>query len=148
MMNFIIEYLESSLKLMVKISIYISAVMVLTEFLKNLKIIDWLNTKIYPFTKHLGISEGANFPLIIGYLIGVTYGSGMIYQSYKNGEMNKKDIYLVCTFIAIAHAIIEDTLLFSAFGANLIIIFGVRTLLAIVVTYFANKVFTKIKAVD
>jgi len=144
MMDFLTLYFTQAFNLLLKISVYITIIMVVTEFLKNFKIIDYLNNKLYPLTKYLGISKAANYPLVFGYIVGVTYGAGIIYQSYKHGEMNKKDVFLVCTFLALAHAIIEDTMLFAAFGANIIVIFGFRTIIAIIVTIMASK-FYKVK---
>jgi hypothetical protein len=139
MIDFLILYLNQAMALMIKISIYITIIMIVTEFLKNYKVIDFLNKHLYRVTKYLGISKSANYPLLFGYIVGVTYGSGLIYQSYKAGEMTKKDVFLVCTFLALAHAIFEDTMLFAAFGANIFIIFGIRTLIAIIVTFIASK---------
>ena len=48
--------------------------------------------------------------------------------------MTKKDVILVSTFLCLCHAIIEDTLLFMAIGANPFIIVLVRVIVAIIIT--------------
>jgi len=112
--------------------------MVALEILKALKVLDWLNKILYFFTKHLGITPKASTPLLIGILLGITYGAGAILASYTNKEMTKKDVVLVGVFLCLCHAIIEDTLLFVSFGAVGWLIVIIRFIVASVVTWLIN----------
>ena len=110
--KFITEFfpptLESLFWMLLKIAIIIAVIMVALEILKALKVLDWLNKILYFFTKHLGITPKASTPLLIGILLGITYGAGAILASYTNKEMTKKDVVLVGVFLCLCHAIIED----------------------------------------
>lgn len=137
--NFLIDYLTSSVSLILEISLYIFVIMMTLEILKNTGLLKIINSFISRFTKYLGISSEASMALLVGYVIGITYGSGVLIASYKRGEMTKKDVYLVSIFLILAHAIFEDTFLFARFGANVFIVFFVRTIVAILVTMAVNK---------
>lgn len=47
-------------------------------------------------------------------------------------------------FLITCHAVIEDTLLFVAVGANLFLLLGLRLGVAIIITLFASKLLSKI----
>ena len=73
--------------------------MIVMEILKALKVLDWLNKVLFHFTKHLGITPQASTPLLVGILLGITYGAGAILASYTNKEMTKKDVVLVLVIV-------------------------------------------------
>lgn len=121
------------------IVLYVSIIVIALEVLKAFNWLDKINQIIYPLTKHLGISKSASMPLLIGFIFGITYGSGAILKSYHDGEMNKRDILLVVTFHSLSHAMIEDTLLMWRIGANLYIIMLSRLIFATIATLILNK---------
>ncbi len=131
---------NSIFSIVIELTYIIFIVMLILEILKTFNILDKLNNISYKFTKHLGISPSANFPLLVGILIGISYGAGAIIASYKNNEMTKRDVILVSVFLSLCHAIIEDTFLFAKIGANIFIIVFVRLFAAILTTYIMNKV--------
>ncbi|XMB85811.1 hypothetical protein RJG79_10430 [Mycoplasmatota bacterium WC44] len=137
--NLLNDYVTSSISLLLEISLYIFTIMMTLEILKNIGLLEIINSFISKFTKYLGISKGASMALLVGYIIGITYGSGVILASYKRGDMNEKDVLLVSVFLILAHAILEDSFLFARFGANFIILVVARTLIAILATMFVNK---------
>lgn len=108
--------------------------MVAIQILKDLNILDKLSHKMKPLAKFLGISEDSTFPLIIGLILGLAYGAGVIINSTKEGNLNKKDLYLVVIFLVACHSVFEDTLLFVAIGANGWLLLGIRTIVAVVLT--------------
>ncbi len=142
-MNEIITYLKTAstdaFSIIIEMTWIIFLVMLLLETLKAFKVLNKINNATYHLTKHLGISPSANFSLLVGLIIGISYGAGAIINSYKNGEMTKKDVLLVSVFLSICHAIVEDTFLFAKIGANWIILVFVRLFAAIIVTYVTNK---------
>lgn len=143
----IVEYLKTAsldaLSIILDMAWIIFIVMLLLETLKAFNILQKINHITYKVTKYLGISSSANFPLLVGMIIGISYGAGAIIASYKNGDMNKKDVLLVSVFLCICHAIIEDTFLFVKIGANGFILVFARLFTAIICTYIANKFVTK-----
>ena len=113
--------------LAIEISILVSLVILLTTFIKGLRFL----TK---FDHHLS----AMMALITGVLIGITYGAGVLLKEAKN--MTRKQILSVCYFLMVAHAIIEDSLLFVLFGADLVLLISIRLIFAFVV-FFAISIY-------
>lgn len=113
--------------------------MLIIEIIKDLKILDRLYKYIRPLTKVIGTSEKSVLPLLSGILFGIVYGAGLIIESIKEGDMHKKEVYLVGIFLSACHAIVEDTLVFVQIGANGWIVLGVRILMALIVTISASK---------
>lgn len=138
--EFIIPTVLSLGEMLLKIMIIILIIMVTIEILKALKVLEWLNKRLSFFTRFLGISPQASFPLLIGVVIGITYGAGAILLSYKNNEMNKKDVVLVSIFLCLCHAIFEDTLLFTSMGALGWVIVPIKLILATLGTYIASRI--------
>jgi spore maturation protein SpmB len=142
---FIEEFLFPTLlslgEMLLKIIIIITIILVAIEILKAFRILQWLNKKIYFFTKHLGISPSASLPLLVGVFSGITYGAGVILMSYKQKEMSKKDVILVSVFLCLCHAIFEDTLLFATFGSKTWLLILIKLVVATFVTILANGVF-------
>lgn len=142
MIEFINEFVFPTLlslgEMLLKIIIIITVILVAIEILKALRVLQWFNKKIYFVTKYLGISPSASFPLLVGVITGITYGAGVILMSYKQNEMTKKDVLLVSTFLCLAHAIIEDTLLFAAFGSITWLLIVIKLVVAFITTMIVN----------
>lgn len=113
--------------------------MIFMEILKDLKVLDKVSSKLEPVTKVLGITNKSTFPLIIGLFLGLAYGAGVIIQSAKDGDLPKKDLYLLMIFLIACHSVIEDTLIFVAIGANGWLLLSLRLVLAVTLTILASK---------
>ncbi len=146
-MNKVYEFIKTasidSINLIVEMTIIIFIVMLIIEILKTFHILNKINNFTFKFTKYLGISPSANFPLLVGILIGISYGAGAIIASYKNKDMSRKDVLLVSVFLSICHALIEDTMLFVKIGANIFVIVFVRLITAIITTIIVKNTYAK-----
>lgn len=118
--------------------------MIVMEVLKDLNILDKLTKIFAPMTKLLGLSSKATFPLIVGLFLGLSYGAGIIIKSAKDYKLSKKDLYLIIIFLILCHAVIEDTLIFSAIGANGWMLLAIRLAIAMILTAFSAKCIDKI----
>lgn len=78
------------------------------------------------------------FSIIIGLLLGITYGAGLLIKEAQSSTLSKKDIFYIGTFLMICHSIIEDTLLFVIFGANAFVVISIRLVFAFVFGYILN----------
>lgn len=141
--EFVVPTFLSLGQMLLKIALIIIVIMITIEVLKAFKVLEWINKRLYFFTRFLGISPQAAFPLLIGLTIGITYGAGAILLSYKNQEMSKKDVLLVSIFLCLCHAIFEDTLLFSSMGASGWVMVPLKLLLATIVTFFASRIINR-----
>ena len=91
----------------------------------------------------IGISENASLTMIVGLILGIVYGASILIKDASEGSMNHKDIILSVVFLSICHAVIEDTLIFVAVGANGFIVLGSRVILALTIAKVLNKLWKK-----
>lgn len=120
----------NSIDLTVKIIILISIIIFIMDFIKTRKFI---------VESQKNVSKG--FSLLVGVFLGITYGAGLLIKEAQNSSLSKRDIFYVGTFLMICHAIIEDTLLFVIFNANLTVIVIARVVFAIIFAYVLLKLY-------
>ena len=113
--------------------------MLFMEIAKDIKLLDLISRLFKPITKIFGTHEKSAFPLAVGIIFGISYGAGVLIKSSEEGEIDSKSLYIISVFLAACHAIVEDTLLFVAVGAQGVIIVGVRVLVAFLVTIIISK---------
>lgn len=150
-MNFWLYIKESStgaLSSVITMAKIIIPLMIVMEILKDSKILDKVSKKMQPISSLFNISNEAVFPLIIGLIFGLSYGAGVIIESVEENNLSKRDLYTLMTFLVACHAVIEDTLLFVVIGANLWLLLGIRVGVAMIISYFASKVLSRIEIKD
>lgn len=91
-----------------------------------------------PF-RAIGLSEEGAFPVVVAMVFGLTFGSGVIINHVRTGRVTPREAKVIGTFIAIAHALIEDTIIFLALGAPLFLILVPRLILAYCMSYLAHR---------
>jgi hypothetical protein len=129
--------LYESLYLSIQIIVLITLLIFVLDFIKSLKIVEEYANKV-----------NSAFSITIGVILGITYGAGILISEYEKNTLTKNEILYIGTFLMICHAIIEDTLLFVIFGANIWVIITLRVLFAFIfatlcVKLLSNKVQTK-----
>lgn len=133
------EALTGSIRSVWNIAIVVLPLMIVMQVAKDYRILDFISGFLRPVTDFFGMSKESAFPLLVGLSIGLSYGAGVIIQSSKEGNLSKKDLVLLIVFLASCHAVFEDTLIFVAVGANGIILFGTRLVVAVLLTYIISK---------
>jgi hypothetical protein len=113
--------------------------MIVIEFMFAYNIVEILAKKLSPISLLFGISRDALLPLMVGFLLGITYGAGAILEMNKKKPLSKRDLWLLGVFLYSCHGIIETTYLFTVAGGNAIILAGVRLLIGIAVTAFMAR---------
>ena len=120
--------LYDSLSLALKVIVLVTLLIFLLDFIKSLPAI----------VKH-SQTVNSGFSIMVGVILGITYGAGILIAEYEKGALKKKEILFIGTYLMICHAIIEDTLLFVIFGANLWLIVGLRLFFATLIAYVIVK---------
>ena len=123
--DFILQKSYEATLLTVEIIILVSLVIFVVTIIKGLKILQ-------KFDHHLSTVMA----LVTGLLIGITYGAGVLLKEAR--YMSKKQVIAVCYFLMVAHAIIEDTLLFVFFGADIFLLIGIRLFFAVIVFFLIS----------
>lgn len=145
-MNFSLFLKESvlgSVDSIITMAIIIIPLMIGMEILKGYNILNFISQKLQPISKFFGISNKAIFPLMIGLFFGLSYGAGVIIESVEEGNLERKDLYILMIFLVACHAVVEDTLLFVVVGANLWLLLGIRLGVAILIALLASKFLNK-----
>lgn len=133
------ESISGSLNSVFTMGTIIIPLMVVMELLKEFNILNIISEKMEPVSNFFGMSNKAIFPLMIGLFFGLSYGAGVIIESAEEGNLAKKDLYILMIFLIACHAVVEDTLLFVVVGANLWLLLGVRLGVATVMALIASK---------
>ena len=136
----ILDGLKSGLLGLKDITIIVLPLMVAIELAKDSGLMERVTSKCPPLAGLLQVSKEAVLPLVVGLVIGFSYGSGVIISASKEGNLSIKDRYAIAIFLSICHSIFEDTLVFVAVGASLPWMLGSRVVLALLVTIFATRV--------
>lgn len=103
------------------------------ESLKKWRYIQSVKKKISVIPNSLGLSEQAFVPWMVGFVFGIVYGAGIMFQFKEKNEITHKDACLITVFLCLAHAIVEDTVLFWLIGGNLWYIIPIRVMMAIII---------------
>ncbi|MEF3255468.1 MAG: nucleoside recognition protein [Deferribacterales bacterium] len=139
----ILSSITSATMLSVKLFFVIVVLMIIYEFYERSVFFELTKKYAKNPLEMIGISTNASITMIVGFILGITYGAGILIKNAMENKMSHKDTVLSAIFLSICHAVIEDTLIFVAVGANGFILFGIRFLLAIIVIYILQKVVFK-----
>jgi len=142
-LHILFEGFSGSMTTMAKIAVIVIPLMVVMQFIEELKVLDKFTSVFSPFANLLGISKQAFLPLLAGFFLGISYGGGIIIQTARTGLMTKRDSYLVIVFLAICHSFFEDNFIFIAIGADPVVVLLGRLLLALAVTIVISRLWKK-----
>lgn len=142
-MDIIISIIVSLASFIWSIAKLLIPIMIVIEIFKDTKLIDKLSHAIKPFSKFLTISEKSGVCLLFGVVFGLTIGAGAVIQSVKDYDIDKRSVFLVTMFLSMCHAIIEDTVLFGAAGANIIAVLMARVVSALCITLLLSRLVKK-----
>ncbi len=112
----------------------IFAIMLIMRFLKALDLIRHINNALSPLLQIMGIGRNAATITVIGMLAGLLYGGGLIKEEVDEGKVSKQDVFSALSLMALAHSIVEDTMIFMLLGSDFYGIFWFRILFAMVLT--------------
>ncbi len=115
--------------LSLKIIALISLIIFLMDSLKRTRFISKYNDRVH-----------TSFSLLTGQLLGITYGAGILFKEANSGNLKKKDLFFIGTFLMICHSLLEDPLLFVIFGANYWVIVVSRLIMACVAAFFLTRI--------
>lgn len=129
----------SSLSSLFQLALIIFPLLIIIEFLKEYGVIDKIGKFFSPLMKLLKLPQDAILPVSVGFLIGLTYGAGVIITVGKEKGFSTIDLTKILILVGISHALIEETVIFAGVGANAIIVLTVRVLSAIIATTLYTK---------
>ncbi len=129
-----VNALQTAAMGILQLAMIVIPLMVVIQFLKDLKWLDIFSKWMAPVTRALGMMKNTSTTLAAGLLFGLAYGAGVMIQAVKEDGVSKKDATLAFIFLAGCHAVVEDTLIFVPLGIPVLPLLFIRLVLAIVVT--------------
>jgi len=128
----LISSMSGAVILTLKIILLIGVLIVLMDYIKS-----------RPFVQNSARNVSKGFTITVGIILGITYGAGVLIKEQSSGALSRYDIFYIGTFLMICHAIIEDTLLFVIFGADLTMVIAVRTIAAILISWLFLMIYKR-----
>ncbi len=117
----------------IQILILVFIIQVAYETLKRWSFMHKVKPAFHAFGRFFGISGGGVVPWLTGFFFGIVYGSGIMFQFVQNGLVKHKDASLITIFLVLAHAIVEDSLVFAIVGGSFWIVLLARIAIAFVI---------------
>jgi len=121
--------------LLLKIGGIILAIMVLQEFLRSSGWLGYILRFFRPLIRILGLSERTTMMWLIANIFGLFYGGAVIVEEARKGALTREELERLHISIGINHSMIEDPLLFSLLGLNLLWLWLPRLIMAILVVW-------------
>lgn len=113
--------------------------MIIVEILMVYNIMEKVADKLQFLAGTLGMQKQSIFPLLVGVVMGVTYGAGTLIEINRRTPIPKKDFALIGIFMFLCHGIIETAFLFGVAGANILAVTVGRLVIAFIVTAVAAR---------
>jgi hypothetical protein len=104
---------------LVKIAAIIVSLMAMVELMREFGIMERITGAIGLPMKALGMDRRTSFIAAVGLLLGLAYGAGLIIEETNRSGIRRREILATNLFLGTNHALIEDSLVFAAVGANL-----------------------------
>lgn len=122
------ETFEVSFSTILKMTVIIVPLLIVIEYLKEIGWMEKLSAKLRKVTELIELPGEAALGMIVAYSVGLVFGSGVIIRIKEEVEMTRKQINTMFIFIGMCHAVVEETIIFTAVGANGIIVMVSRVL--------------------
>jgi len=135
----LLEWIYSQLYLYIKIVAIIFFIVALLRGIEKMNMNARIGKWLTPVLSPLGIGHHSTSLMMVGFCLGITYGGGFVIQEARSGKMSKKETFAVISFLSIAHALIEETVIMALLGGKVIILLGARVLSAWIFTWAALK---------
>ncbi|HJD97071.1 nucleoside recognition domain-containing protein [Mailhella massiliensis] len=132
------EWLMQQAVTLLEMYAIICAVMLLQKFLDAFHISALLGRVLGPALRLLGVSSKAVSIILIGFTMGLLYGSGILIKHAQEGTLSPRDALCSISLLGLSHSLIEDTILLALLGGNLWGLLGFRLLFTLVMGALVN----------
>jgi hypothetical protein len=124
--NELIQSFFSFLRVSLMVVVIVTPIIALMELLRLYKLLDPLLNPLHRLFGWMRIRKESVVALFVGTIFGIAYGGGVLLEEKRSGALNRRDALLVGIFLSLSHALIEDTLLFVAVGADWVVVLLAR----------------------
>lgn len=123
---------STAFSLVLTYSVILVLVIVLDAFDK-LGITRRFTTLITPILKFSGLNKDAAPVTTVGVLLGLSYGGALIIEESEKKNFSARTRFLALSWLSLSHALIEDTILILAIGANIWVILVGRVIITLLI---------------
>jgi len=127
-------FVTGSFDLLLRVFLIVVPIMVALEIFEGTRPFRALVRAWARVVRHVGLTERSAAPTLIGFIFGLAYGGGVIVRDIRRHDLGRRQVFIMSTFLAMVHAIVEDSLVFIALGASVFWVVAYRTLWAALVT--------------
>lgn len=117
-----LETLQVSYSTILKMTLVIIPLLIVIECFKDMGWLEKISDRFRSVTRLLRLPGEAALGLMVGLFVGLMFGSGVIMQTTEEVKMTRTQLNTMFVFIGLCHAVIEETVLFTAIGANAAIV--------------------------
>jgi len=129
----LLQSLVSFLRVSLTILLIVTPIIALMELLRRYKLLDPLLDPLHCLFGWMRIRKESVVALFVGLIFGIAYGGGVLLEEKRSGALNRRDALVVGIFLSLSHALVEDTLIFVAIGADWVVVLMARVLLTVVI---------------
>jgi hypothetical protein len=126
-----------------QLAMIVIPLMIVIQFLKDIKWLNKFSKTMAPVTRSLGMQENTSTTMAAGLLFGLAYGAGVMIQAVQEDGVSKKDVTLAFIFLVACHAVVEDTLIFVPLGIPVWPLFLIRLGVAIALTLIVGTIWKR-----
>ncbi len=128
----LVDWLQATaLSLAVTFAILV-ALLVLLDVLERAGLTRRITTLLTPLLRVSGLDARAAPVTTVGVLLGLTYGGVLVIEEAEKQHFSARTRFLALAWLSLSHALIEDTLLLVALGANVWIVLVGRVAVTLV----------------
>jgi hypothetical protein len=131
----IINWLETTGGLFIKIFLIIMGIMILLEMIKALGWIMPIVRFFSPLLKIMGLDQKVGLLWMTAVVFGLAYGGAVIVEEARANHLTKKELELLHLSISINHSMVEDPPLFMSMGLSAFWLYLPRLVMAIITVH-------------
>jgi len=126
------KWAVETIRLCVKIFFIIMTLMVILRTLKDFHLAERIVAALGPVIKLLGLNQRVGMIWLTACLFGLSYGAAVIVEEAREGNFTPDELARLHLSIGINHSILDDPVLFLAFGINPIWLWIPRLIAAVI----------------
>ncbi len=131
----LMQWLTSSLSLIVTIVLIVTALMILQRVLEEFGWMHRIAHSLSPLMRLFGLPSGCSLLWITGNVVGMAYGAAIMIDEVEEGRLTREEANLVNHHLGVSHSLLEDTMLFVAMGISFWWICLTRLVLAMIAVW-------------
>ena len=129
----ILDWLRATAFSLALTFVVIATLVLLLDIFERTGITRRITAALMPLLRISGLDAQVAPVTTVGVLLGVTYGGALIIEETQKHALPARTRFLALSWLSLSHALIEDTLLMVALGANFWVVLVGRVLLTLLI---------------